>query len=137
MKIQKDKDLKSDQKHLITNYILSNLSSKGIKTTEFCKATGLTSPVISHMKKAETQGMVSNAVWKFLKRIHDEAGFDMAMQGKYKFEELKRVYNKEKIVINKSKTPGLIEIHSKITVGAAIDMLIANGAKIINISIEL
>ena len=69
----------------ITAYIMNSLSSKGVKVSQFCEATGVDPVSMSRLKREDQHDKISRNMWELLGEIYDKQDFKGAMEGKYKF----------------------------------------------------
>ena len=70
------------QDHIV-NYLMVNLSKKGVTMAKFAEASGIDQVSLSKTKKEATRHLVSSNAWEFLDRIYEAKAFDVVMGGGY------------------------------------------------------
>jgi hypothetical protein len=76
-------ELTGHEQDNIVNYIMVNLSKKGVKMAQFAQATGIDQSSLSNIKKEETRHLVSANMWIYLDEIYRHKSFEAVMGGGY------------------------------------------------------
>ncbi|MDA3918734.1 MAG: hypothetical protein PF690_17430 [Deltaproteobacteria bacterium] len=102
------KEINSENKSHVVNYIMSNLSKKHVKISEFAEACGFSITYL-YMIRAMNDSKVPEKLWKYLYGIYKDNQFDAIMRGEGpKYNAIKRnpVYeNGGKTVTMEPKEP--------------------------------
>lgn len=73
--------INDSRKESIVRYLMTSLSKKAIKVSQFCEASGIDPMSMSRIKKSEYWNKVSGPVWSHLNGIYEAQSFEDVMRG--------------------------------------------------------